>query len=180
MSPRPPFRLSLLRRSERYRQLDEHPAIRARTDFFAAAAVVTRMLAFGGATPFMVALSGVLERANMSRARLIRGGLLYVTGSVDRNTLDFVRYEQALVQSALDRLRRSDPHGYAEQISIANAAIARVLRRRAACASFAATVFIRAAESCLGQLGRMIDFSAQSDREALGQELARSARLPLE
>jgi hypothetical protein len=151
--------------------------IRSRTDFFAAATVVTRVLAFGGATAFMVALSDTLERVNLSRAQLICSGALYATGNVERNTLDFVRYEQALVQESLERLRRSDPYGYAEQMRIANSAIARALRRRAAYASSALATFVRAAESCLLRLGRGIDFSMQSDRETLGEELARSARV---
>jgi hypothetical protein len=170
------LRLSLLLRSERYRRLDAQPAIRSRTDFFAAASIVTRVLAYSGTTPFMVALSEALERVNVYRAGMIRDGLLYVSGSVERNTQDFVRYEQALVQAALDRLRGSDPHGYHEQIRLANGAIARVLRRRAACASSALATFVQGAERCLTRLGRTIEFSAQSDREALGEELAHSAR----
>lgn len=169
-------RLSLLLRSERYRRLDAEPAIRARTDFFAAASIVTRVWAYGGATPFMAALSDALERANVRRAQLICSGLLYVTGTVERNTRDFVRHEQALVQAALDHLRRSDPRGYSVQIHMANSALARVLSPRATPASRAVATFIRAAESCLERLGRTIEFSMQSDREALGEELARSAR----
>lgn len=176
MSPSLPFRLSLLLRSERYRCLDAEPAIHSRTDFFAAASVVTRVLAYSGPTPFMIAMSDMLERINVSRARLICRGVLYATGSVDLNTLDFVRYEQSLVQDSLDRLRGTDPAGYADQIRMANRAIARVLTHRAARASSALATFVRATESCLERLGRTIEFSAQSDREALGEELARSAR----
>lgn len=73
MSPRLSSRLSLLLRSERYRRLDSRPAIRSRTDFFAAASTVTRVLAYSGATPFLTALSGALERVNVSRAQLICG-----------------------------------------------------------------------------------------------------------
>ena len=175
MSPSLPLRLSFLFRSERYRRLDAQPAIRSRTDFFAAASVVTRMLAYSGPTPFMVALSDALERVNMARARLICSGLLYATGSVERNTLDFVRYEQSLVQAALERLRSSDPGAYSEQIRTANSAIVRVLRHRAHATAAIAT-FVQATECCLARLGRAIEFSAQSDREALGEELARSAR----
>jgi hypothetical protein len=166
----------LLLRSERYRRLDARPAIRSRTDFFAAASIVTRVLAYGGTTPFMLALSDALERVNVSRAQLICDGVLYVSGSVERNTRDFIRYEQALVQQALDHLRGRDPHGYAEQIRATNSALARVLRRRAACASSALATFVHAAECCLARLGRTIEFATQSDREALGEELARSAR----
>lgn len=168
--------MSFLLRSERYRRLDAEPAIRARTDFFAAASIVTRVLAYGGTTPFMAGLSHMLEHVNVSRAQMICRGALYVTGSVERNTLDFVRYEQALIQEALDRLRHGDPRAYAEQICLADRALARVLRRRAACTSSAVATFVRAAECCLTRLGRAIEFARQSDREALGTELARSAR----
>lgn len=169
-------RLALLWRAERYRRLDAQPDIRSRTAFFAAASTVTRVLAYSGTTPFMVTLSDALERANVSRARLIRAGCLYLTGSVEHNTLDFVRFEQARVQEALERLRGSDPYGYSEQIRLANSAIARALRRRAGCASSALATFVRAAQCCLVRLGRGIEFAIQSDREALGEELARSAR----
>lgn len=169
-------RLSLLLRAERYRRLDAQPDIRARTAFFAAAWTVTRVLAYSGTTPFMVTLSDALERANVSRAQLIRSGCLYPTGNIERNTLDFVRFEQALVQEALDRLRASDPYGYSEQIRLANGAIASALRRPAGCASSALATFVRAAQCCLVRLGRAIEFAVQSDREVLGQELARSAR----
>ena len=163
-------------RSRRYRCLDAQPAIRARTDFFAAAAIVTRVLAYSGATPFMAALSNTLESVNVHRAKLICSGQLYATGSIECNTRDFVCYEQVLVQEALDRLRWTDPHAYAEQVRIANGALARVLRPRAACASGALAAFVCAAECCLVIIGRAIEFSAQSDRETLGEELARSAR----
>lgn len=176
MSPTLPSRLSLLLRSERYRSLDFHPVIRSRTDFFAAASTVTRVLAYSGATPFLIALSDALERVNVSRARLICGGRLYATGSVERNTLDFVRYEQILVQQWLDRLRGSNPREYSQQIRFANGAIAHGLGRRAACVSGAVAIFVRAGESCLARLGRAIEFAAQADREMLGVELARSAR----
>lgn len=176
MSPSLSSRLSLLLRSERYRCLDIHPLIRTRTDFFAAACTVTRVLAYGGATPFLLALSDALERVNVSRARLICGGRLYSTGSVERNTLDFVRYEQILVQQWLERLRSSHPGEYSQQIRFANSAIAHALGRRAACASGTLAIFVRAGESCLARLGRAIEFSAQEDREMLGVELARSAR----
>jgi hypothetical protein len=55
MPPRLSFRLELLLRSERYRRLDAQPAIRSRTDLFAAASIVTRVLAYSGPTPFMAA-----------------------------------------------------------------------------------------------------------------------------
>jgi hypothetical protein len=176
MKPSLSLRLSFLLRSERYRRLDADPVIRSRTSFFAAASVVTRVLAYGGTTPFMVVLSHALEQVNVSRARLICSGQLYDSGSVERNTMDFVRYEQALVQQALDGLCRIDPPLYSEQISIANGAIDRAMSRRAAYASSSLATFARAAAACFVRLGRAIEFSRQSDRQALGEELARRAR----
>ena len=179
MFPSVSSRLSLLLRSERYRCLDTHPVIRSRTDFFAAACAVTRVLAYGGATPFLLALSDALEGVNVSRARLICGGRLYTAGSVEGNTLDFVRHEQILVQQWLERLRVNHPGEYSQQIRFANGAIAHALGRRAARVSGTVAIFVRAGESCLARLGRAIEFSVQSDRELLGIELARSARLAL-
>jgi hypothetical protein len=113
---------------------------------------------------------------NSSRAQLICRGLLYGSGSIERNTIDFIRYEQILVQKALDGLCRTDPGAYAQQIRHADNAIAHILQRRELCASSALATFVRATDACLARLGRMLEFSRQADREALGEALARSAR----
>ncbi|HLJ22154.1 MAG TPA: hypothetical protein VKU84_18245, partial [Stellaceae bacterium] len=88
MAAQPALQLAFLLRSERYRRLDEKPSIRSRTDFFAAAATVTRMLAYGRATPFLGVLSEALETVNVARAQQIDCGLIYSSSSVESNTVD--------------------------------------------------------------------------------------------
>ena len=177
MAAQPALQLALLLRSERYRRLDATPSIRLRTDFFAAAATVTRMLAYGGATPFLGALSEALETFNLARAGQIERGLIYPSGSVESNTVDFVHHEQCIVQEALERLRLSSPRNYAAQIASANAAITFAWRARAACSAGTWAIFTRAAHRCRARLNRGIEFALQTDREALGVEIARGHRV---
>lgn len=165
-----------LRRAERYRRLDARPSIRGRTDFFAAAATVTRVLAYGGATPFLADLSASLESANLLRARQIDRGLLYAGGSIEINTADFVHYEQCIVQQALERLRSRDSRRYTEQIRWANAALTFAMQAGLHWGWGACALFAHAVRGCRPKLGRGIEFADQTHREILGIEIARAHR----
>jgi len=166
----------MLGRAERYRRLDARPSIRGRTDFFAAAATVTRVLAYGGVTPFLADLSELLEAVNLSRAAQIDRGLLYAGGSIESNTADFVHYEQCVVEHALERLRSRDAHRYAEQIRWANAALTFAMQAGVHWGWGACALFARAVRCCGPKLGRGIEFADQTYREALGVEIARAHR----
>ena len=78
--------LSIYRRSQRYMRLHAEPSISRRTSFFAAAAVVTRVLAWHRLSGFLLQLSAVLEQANARRAQLTRVGMLYTEGTLESNT----------------------------------------------------------------------------------------------
>ncbi|MGD9597239.1 MAG: RHS repeat-associated core domain-containing protein, partial [Steroidobacteraceae bacterium] len=157
-------------RSRLYEFTDADHRISSRTSFFAAAAVVTNALATRTQSQFMRTLSEKLENKNMIRANQIRAGQLYSSGSISDNTADFVHFEQSIVQSELDDLRIANPEEYARTISEANSALNG--------ASFAAAGrvtdpnFARAVTATRKELGRDIDFSKQSDREALGNAVA--------
>ncbi|MBV8198537.1 MAG: hypothetical protein JO263_10405, partial [Candidatus Eremiobacteraeota bacterium] len=67
--PPPGAAFCLLRRAERYQRWHDDPAIAARTSFFAAAAVVNRVLARHALlSRFLFELGAVLEDLNSSRA----------------------------------------------------------------------------------------------------------------
>src|SRR5690349_10664076 len=96
-------------RLQRYRRIAADPLVASRTAFFTAAVIVTRALATRDQPAFLAALGARLEVANLRRARDIRAGKLYRAGSVRANTVDFIRFEQALVQAELDALLARDP-----------------------------------------------------------------------
>jgi hypothetical protein len=110
-----------LSRARRYQRWHEHPGIGRRTSFFAAAAIVNRALARHAlSSPFLLDLGAALERVNTLRALEILAGRRYQEGSVESNTLDFIRFEQAIVQAHLDGLRRSSERCYRREIRAIN------------------------------------------------------------
>ena len=166
--------LALLLRSWRYQCWHADPRICLRTHFFAAAAVVTRVLARGPIlSGFLFQLSATLEAENALRARSICVGALYATGAVESNTLDFVQHEQSIVQVHLDRLRRDAPHRYVREIRRANEAL-ELLRWRGL-SGLADRCLVRAAEDARGSVGGRLDFAEQQCREVLGVQIARHA-----
>ena len=156
------------------------PAIARRTEFFAAASLVTGALALAAPSRFFRDLSGMLEAANMARAHGIRTRALYHDGPIEKNTADFIHYEQGLVQTALEALRCRKPELYRREVDVANfllntlnCAVLRCLLRSS---------FARAVRAATAELGGTIDFARQDHREALGMQLAlissRSRRSP--
>ncbi len=160
-------------RSRRYGSLHADPAIACRTQFFAAAALVTATLALIGPSRFFRDLSGELEAANMLRAAEIRARRIYRDGAVESNTMDFISYEQTLVQAALDSLQARHPRLYRREVQLANFllnALNRTVPRR-----FLRSTFARAVRATSAELGADIDFARQSHREMLGLQLARAS-----
>jgi hypothetical protein len=159
-------------RELRYRRIAADPLIAARTDFFSAAAIVTKALSTRDQPPFLAQLGARLEVANVRRAREIRAGKLYKGGSVRTNTADFVHFEQMLVEAELEGLRARDPVAYHDVVECANRQIARATR---GLARWTNRRFARAARATRRQLGREIDFARQADRELLGNAIARGS-----
>jgi len=120
------------------------------------------------------AISSGLERANEAAA------LRVATGQWSGRNLDsrLVHYEQTAVQAGLDSFAQSNPEGYASAIKEING-----LLNAGGVTEFAATrmpsdrSYMRVLGGVRENLGRGIDFSKQSDREAIGNALVRDARL---
>jgi hypothetical protein len=162
-----------LLRSRRYESIHADPDIAAKTQFFGAASLVTGALALIAPSRFLRDLSAMLEVANMLRAQEIRSRLIYPEDSVERNTVDFIHYEQTLVQAALDTLRGRHPKRYRQEVELANfllnalnRSVARYVLRWA---------FADAVRAAIAELGADIDFARQSHREMLGLQLARAS-----
>jgi hypothetical protein len=168
-----PHQAAARARELRYRRLAADPAIATRTDFFRAAAVVTKALATRDQPSFLTSLAAKLEVANVRRAREIRSGKLYARGSAPANTADFVRFEQSLVEAELRELRERDPAAYDGVVARANLQIARATRGMA---RWMNREFARAVIATRRQLGRDIDFSRCADREMLGIAIARQSQ----
>jgi hypothetical protein len=165
-----------LTRARRYQRWHEHPAIGRRTSFFAAAAIVNRALARHAlSSPFLLDLGATLERANTLRALEILAGRRYQGGSIESNTLDFIRFEQAIVQAHLDGLRRASERSYRREIRAINSVLGglqyRVIR------ALVNRCFVCAADETLRCLGAPLDFAEQHCRVTLGVQIAYHATL---
>ncbi|MGN6453145.1 MAG: hypothetical protein ACTHL7_08775 [Steroidobacteraceae bacterium] len=174
--PQPTAAWCLRRRAQRYQRWHEDPAVTARTSFFAAAAIVNRVLArYMLLSPFLLDLGTTLETLNTRRALEIRAGRLYRAGSIESNTLDFVQYEQSIVQAHLDGLRQSAPRSYRREIQSVNAALSGL--RCGGARLFANRCFLKAADEARRSLGGRLDFAEQQCRVILGTQIARQAML---
>ena len=165
----------LVGRGERYQQWHADPRIAARTSFFAAAAVVSRALARIPWTGFLLPLSGALELENARRARQICRGTLYSHPSVASNTVDFIRFEQGLVQIHLDRARQIAPQRFTAQLRAYNAAFSLLHATRLRCG--VEESFVAGVADTVHEIGRSIDLADRACREILGMYIARYAAM---
>jgi len=133
-------------------------------------------MVFGGSTHFMSELSGALEVLNVARASQIDHGLLYTNGDIDANTLDFIHFEQCIVQLALEGLMRQNARLYEAQVRTANRSIVLAENLGSRCGWPTYAVFARAVQYGRERLGRAIEFANQMGRETLGMEIARACR----
>jgi RHS repeat-associated protein len=157
-------------RSLGYEYLNKDPRIASKTNFFAAASIVTNTLASVTQSPFMQKLSQDLENRNIERAGGIISGRIAANGSIAANTAEFVHFEQTNVQSALDSLQAKNPNEYGVTIKEANSALNGVRSNLIVDSNFAAALDVTKKA-----LGRPIDFANQKDREALGNAVAAQA-----
>jgi hypothetical protein len=156
-------------RSLGYEYLNRDPRISSKTNFFAAASIVTNVLGTLGQSEFMIDVSRKLESLNIGRAAGIISGRISASGSIAANTAEFVHFEQSEFQTMLNELRARNSQEYDKTIADSNTAI----NDRAPYGldrNFASAV--RATQKALG---RDIDSASQSDREALGNAVAAEA-----
>ena len=165
-------RNSFLERSLRYERLHVDPCIRARTTFFGAAAAVTRVFAMSAPSAFLDSLSAALAVANEARAARIRAGLLYVDGTVESNTADFIRLEQRLIETELVHLLRMDRAKYRAEISAANRYIRYATLWGARCGPRAHRHVHMALRLTGMTLGHLPNLATRRDREMIGCALA--------
>lgn len=165
---------AMCQRSIRYHAEHGDPRISGRTSFYGAAAMMTSAMALPEQGSFMESLSATLESKNTIRAQMIREGRLYAGGSVIGNDVDYIHYEQSVVQNHLDGLRTNNPALYQQVIADANDQLN----------SLSTTVFGRATDPnvarALGiareRIGGDINFANQEHREILGRAASEVAR----
>ena len=168
--PLPP---SLILRAQRYRRFDADPLIRARTDFFAAAVLVTQAI-LRAPSIFLMTLSEELEDENARRADAIRAGYIYRYSDVQSNTRDFIHFEQTLVEHSFQQLAIRNRRRYRREVHSINHALA--LASSARLPFVIEPRFSEGVARTIKQLGRSVDIRSQAARELLGLNLARASR----
>ena len=168
-------------RATEYGKIDASAKIRAQTRFFAAASAVSQGLANVAPFPSRIYVSGQtatflegvgkdLEKMNLKEAAAI------ASGSLGGPNLDsrMVHAEQTEVQHQLDDLKSSSPDKYNAAIKEINAALnPKAGTFQNALSNIAPTdkAYNQVLDEVRKELGRDIDFSKQSDREAIGNAL---------
>jgi len=173
-------------RADEYGRIDANPNIQSQTRFFAAANAVSQALAdvdapgsslIGGissnTSTFLEGVGQRLQAFNECKAHLIASGDMSGPG-LDQQ---LVHNEQTMVQGQLDNLKQSNPDAYNQTITEINGAL-----NPGAVGQFASTRFSTdkayagVLDGVRKDLGRNIDFSKKSDREAIGNALIKHIR----
>lgn len=174
-------------RATEYGKFDSNPRIQSQTRFFAAANAVSQGLANVAAWSPVVRMNGVsaqtasflegvgqkLEKLNQVEASAIQNG------SLKGPNLDqqLVHNEQNAVQAQLDSLKQSDPNAYNKTVTEINGALNPSAAGTAESYVFSTDrAFQGVLDGVRNDLGRDIDFSKQSDREAIGNALIQNVR----
>jgi RHS repeat-associated protein len=166
------------RRAYEYAGFDR--VLGAKTRFFGAASLTTQYLAdmespivgryvSDPTRQFMRQLSSELEKMNQGTALAIEHG------SLSHSNLDavMVHKEQTAVQERLDALSNKDPKAYASMIKEVNGLLNPTGAMNSASEVYGTFttngVYLGILNGVRNSLGRDIDFSSQSDREAIGK-----------
>jgi RHS repeat-associated protein len=174
-------------RATEYGKFDANSRIQSQTRFFGAANAVSQALADVAAWSPAVRMNGVsaqtasflegvgekLEKLNQAEATAIQNG------SLKGPNLDqqLVHNEQSSVQGQLDSLKQSDPNAYNKTITEINGALnPGSLGKEAASLFSTDKAFQGVLDGVRKDLGRNVDFSKQSDREAIGNALINHVR----
>ena len=174
-------------RAVEYGKMDSDQAVRGQTRFFAAASAVSQALADVAAWPvfsrpfaskdtanFLESLGRDLEKMNKAELAAIQ------KGSLGGPNLDarMVHMEQTEVQAQLDKLQQSNPTVYDKTIKEINGLLNPKSDGQLLASSIFTTdaAFGRILDQVRSQLGRDIDFSNQSDREAIGNAVIENLR----
>jgi len=171
------------RRAHLYGSLDQR--LGNQTRFFAAASATVQVLAnmdlpiagryaaSAGVRNFMTAVSSKLETLNKQSALAIESGQLGGPGLDAR----MVHIEQTAVQGSLNQLRDNNSTSYKAVVDGANALLNPSGIDKALSNSHSTdAAYGRILDGVRQNLGRNIDFSSQSDREAIGNAVIRFVR----
>lgn len=162
-------------RSLHYRALAEDPTIAVCAPFFAAAHVVTSVLALSHTTEFIAGLSRDLQAVNDERAQRVRARRAHVRGDWQSHTARFVYLEQQHVQRALDRLRARSPAQCLNEILFMNRNIRRASLWPTRLLSPAHAALYRSIHATRSVLHAWPDFAQQRHRELLGLHISFTA-----
>jgi RHS repeat-associated protein len=170
-------------RATEYGQIDAR--VSGQTRFFAAASAVSQFLAntdipfgsriaiSGSTKDFLSTLGTDLQKMNSGIAGSIQNGSLSGEGLDPR----IVHMEQTKVQGSLDQLKKSDPAAYRKVVEDSNTALNPTgLMRTAATTLDTDKAYMKVLDGVRKDLGRNINFSKQSDREAIGNALIQHIR----
>jgi RHS repeat-associated protein len=170
-------------RATEYGKIDAISGVQSQTRFFAAANAVSQALA-DVATPisglfvssktasFLEGVGENLQKLNESEANAIQNG------SLSGPNLDqqMVHNEQTSVQGQLDSFQQSDSSGYAKAIKEINGSLNGMVTKGLEQLSGTDRAYAGVLAGVRKDLGRNIDFSKQSDREAIGNALINHVR----
>jgi RHS repeat-associated protein len=170
-------------RATEYGQIDARSGVQSQTRFFAAANAVSQALA-DVATPisgifvssttssFLEGVGENLQKLNESEANAIQNG------SLSGPNLDqqLVHNEQSSVQGQLDSFQQSDSAGYTKAIGEINGSLNGMVTQGLEQLTGTDRAYAGVLAGVRKDLGRDIDFSKQSDREAIGNALIKHVR----
>jgi RHS repeat-associated protein len=170
-------------RATEYGEIDAIKAVQSQTRFFAAADAVSQALAdvatpisgllvSGQTASFLEGMGQKLEKLNQTESNQIQAGTL----SGPNLDQQMVHNEQSAVQGQLNDLKQSNPAAYTKTIGEINGALNGITAKGLQQLSGTDRAFAGVLAGVRKDLGRNIDFSKQSDREALGNALIKHIR----
>ena len=171
-------------RAREYGKIDGYSGIESQTRFFAAASAVSQALAdvdawsIGSRPAVSQQTATFLEGMGLKLEAVNEGEAHLIPGTLNGPGLDkqLVHNEQSAVQGQLDSLKQSNPAAYAKAISEINGALNSNGLTRFFSDNAGDKDFNTVLDGVRKDLGRKIDFSNESDREAIGNALIKRMR----
>jgi RHS repeat-associated protein len=170
-------------RATEYGKIDAISSVQSQTRFFAAANAVSQALAdvatpisglfvSGQTASFLEGVGQKLETLNQRESSEIQAGSLGGPNLDQR----LVHNEQSAVQDQLNGLKQSNPKAYTKTIGEINGSLNGIATKGLQQLSGTDRAYAGVLAEVRKDLGRNIDFSRQSDREAIGNALIKHIR----
>ncbi len=174
-------------RAAEYAQIDADPEIRSKTRFFAAASMVSNALGDADAWKPGTLLAGMrsdargvlegigqnLQDLNAKELPLIANGSMGSGEALDRT---LVTKEQDAVTGILGNIKAADPTRYDKVLGEINTSLNGLASKGLMLIAPSDRAYASVLSGVRNDLGRDINFEKQSDREAIGNALIKSAR----